>query len=234
MGVETNTTNISRNASNISRNTSNIVRNTSGILLNQANIGINTNEIALNRSNISSNTSAISNNLNAINNLDGEFQSFAREASAGIAGASSFVDTSSGGAGSTFALGAASYNSEQAVSANYGYTPKTDSNWDLFAGVALNSSGSDIYRAGFRYRWGKNNNHSPLGASTFSKRKLSKLQNSVNKYQSIVEAQAKQIEVLAAQNKEIMSQLNKVLSLVSQQNSFDDNSEENLLAVLPK
>ena len=49
-----------------------------------------------------------------------------------------------------------------------------------------------------------------------------------------MEAQAKQIEVLAAQNKEIMSQLNKVLSLVSQQNSFDDNSEENLLAVLPK
>jgi hypothetical protein len=71
-------------------------------------------------------------------------QSFKSDASAGIAGASSFVDPVSGIVGTSVAVGAASYNGEQAVSANIGLTPADMPNLDLFAGIAVNSSGSDI------------------------------------------------------------------------------------------
>ena len=196
--------------------------------MNRANIATNSNDIAFNRqsintntTNIASNSAAIGNNSVAISDLNGEFQGFTRDASAGIAGASSFVDTSSGIVGTTFALGAASYNSEQALSANVGYTPKKNTNWDLFAGVALNSSGSDIYRAGFRYRFGQKRSESSLGSNVLSKRNLSKLQNSVDQYQDIVKTQADQIESLTQQNQEILLQLQKLSAIVAEQQSKD-------------
>jgi len=187
--ITTNTSNIATNTSNITTNTSNIAANTDNIAVNTANISTNSSNIAVNAGNIASNANSIGvnannitvnansigvnansiqenrviidDNTNRINTVENDLDLFRGEASAGIAGAAAFITPVPTDSGSTLALGGASFNGEQAVSLNYGYTFPSNPNINLVSGVALTSEGSNVYRFGVQYRFGtkkKNSN----------------------------------------------------------------------------
>jgi len=186
--------------------------------------------------------------------VNGDLQGFKRTARAGIAGASAFVDPGDDTIGTSFAVGVASYEGEQAVSANIGYTPKNKRKLNLFAGVSATSEGSNIYRAGLRYQWGDVDRNESF-RDRRENREVGRLKESVADYQQqlvatsqelgsqkqVIASQSDEIAALKAQNQEILSHIKKLSSAVAidgdsnnVENNFDSEDREQHVAKILK
>ena len=169
--------------------------NTSDIAENSTAIATNTNDIQVNRQNIFG-------NMSSINAISADLDRFKKNSRSGIAAASAFVEPwNDGASGTTIAIGAASYDGENAMSLNFGFKPKKNNRLDLIGGVSFASSGDDIFRVGLRYRW-------PSG------RKLSATSHSNNSAQREVNNALR--AQLVAQNEKLLAQ-EKALAELSEQ-----------------